>query len=499
MKHLSADVLVLGGGLAGLTAARRLLELKNADVLIVADGQGASPWVHGFNVPLGPGDSAGCFYDDTVKSGRGAADEKLVRVLCDGAEPCFRELLADGYKFNAGDDGYQLLSALGSSHPRVVSIGNETGAAILTGLRGSLSGRAEFVTGRALKLRTENGRVAGALVYSDTDGWVTVNSKAVILACGGFCGIYAFSTNKRDSGGDGVAMAYNAGCRVTGMEFIQFEPSAAVWPEELKGTSVITTLYAEGAVLRDKNGSRFMAERDPVNAELVNKDVQARAMAEVIAAGRGTEHGGVYIDATGVDAGLLKSKYASYYRRYADVGIDISKEPMEVAPAPHTSLGGVVISPECRTDLRGLYACGEVTGGIHGANRIGGNAGLETLVFGRRAGETCAADLQSDVPDPGGWDEWAAPAVDPAGESAPYREWRREAGEILQEGAGVLRDEKGLGTAAVKLSDMRRAAESSGGDAFRRLRLLNDLTVAELVCDAALRRKESLGCHVRTD
>ncbi len=506
MKHLTTDVLVIGGGLAGLCAASRLLQLCTADVLIVADGRGASPWVHGFSVPLKDGDSAERFYEDTVASGRGAADERLVRVLCEGAKPRFDELLAAGYKFNTEGDGYQLLNALGSSYPRVVSIGNETGATVQSGLLEVLSGKAGFLNGRALKLRVSGGRVAGALIYLRSGEWATVAAKAVILACGGFCGIYAFSTNKRDSGGDGVAMAYNAGCRVTGMEFVQFEPSAAVWPAELRGTSVITTLYSEGAVLRDKDGVRFMAERDPVHAELVNKDVQARAMAGVIASGRGTPHGGVYFDATGVDPELLAAKYSSYLRRYADVGVDITKEPMEVAPAPHTSLGGVVITPECRADLAGLYACGEVAGGVHGANRIGGNAGLETLVFGELAGETCAADLaegsgnsMNSTDKLSDWDEWTGPLASPDGPAAPYEELRRETGEILQAGAGVIRNETGLRGALEKLAGIRRTAESSGGDAFERLRTLNDLTAAELVCRAALARRETLGCHVRDD
>ncbi len=500
MEHFETDVLILGGGLSGLMAAKHLTDRVSCRVMVAAAGLGASPWVHGFSVPVAEGDSPECFYRDTIESGRGESRADLARALCFDAEDCFRELQAAGLCFNREESGYQLLQPLGSSYPRVVSIGNETGPAILKMLKRELDGKVDFVSGRALRLRREGGRAAGALIRRlDAGSWMTVGARAVILACGGCCGIYAFSTNKPDSGGDGVAMAYDIGCRVTGMEFVQFEPSAAVWPASLRGTSVITTLYKEGAVLRDREGRRFMAEADPVNAELVNKDIQARRMAQVIAAGRGTDHGGVYFDATPVDPDLLREKYPAYVRRYARAGVDITHEMMEVAPAPHTSLGGVVITPEGCTDVPGLYACGEVAGGLHGANRIGGSAGLETLVFGRRAGEACAADLDPDIRPVGGWEEWAEPLTAEDGASADWEGLRRSLGEAMQEGAGVLRDERGLRNALAELKAIRCRTETAGGDAYRRLRLQNDLTAAELICAAALKRRGSLGCHTRTD
>lgn len=584
MRHLSADVLIVGSGLAGLSAAVKIAgeslgRHKSARILIVRDGEGASPWVHGINMPLYPGDSPEIFFRDTLSSGAGAADTALARALCYDAGDCFNELCGMGLEFNREGEGYQLLKPLGSTYPRVASIGNETGAVIMEKYREILSAcdTVDYITGRALRLKKEDGRVRGALIYLTKEKkWLTVSSKAVILACGGFCGIYAFSTNKRDSGGDGVAMAYDAGCPVTGMEFIQFEPSAAVWPKALIGTSVITTLYYEGAVLRDKDGRRFMADYDPVNAERVNKDLQSRRMAEVMAQGRAGEHGGVYFDATSVDPAILKSKYPMYVRRYADVGIDITKEMMEVAPAPHTSLGGVAATADGRTDVPGLYACGEVVGGMHGANRLGGSGGLAALVFGRRAGLACAADLAGglgrddkvsgtdgvgscglerendrstagpgradgvgggdleregnrdtaggfgldeahgglgqdeyrDAPEASreesddtaaDWDKWANSYTKPEGSEADYGAMRREMGEALQRGAGVLRDEGGLKRAIRKLTDLKDKAENLGGDAYQRLRLLNDLATALLVCEGALGREKSLGCHVRVD
>ena len=505
MKHRQADVLIIGGGLSGLMAAKHLTDASSLRPLILADGQGASPWVHGFSVPVCPGDSAEAFYQDTVISGYGINQPALAWALCGDAQDCLEEVRALGLTFNRQGDGYQLLKPLGSSHPRVVSIGNETGPAIMQRLRSELEGKADWLpNARALRLRVEDGRVLGALVYdAKQNEWITIAARSVILASGGFCGIYPFSTNKRDSGGDGVAMAYEAGCRLTDMEFIQFEPSAAVWPDALRGTSVITTMFYEGAVLRDRDGKRFMLESDPVNAERVNKDVMARRIAGAVADGRGTEHGGVYFDATPVGAETLHASYPAYVARYERVGVDITKEMMEIAPAPHTALGGVMISPECRTDVAGLFACGEVIGGLHGANRIGGSAGLETLVFGRRAGDTCAKDAPGFAIEWEGWDDWAQTLLVGQGDASDAQALRGRMGQALAAGAGVLRTAEGLEKALEELAQVRREAEGLSGHtpeaAFARLRLLNDLRAAELVCRGAYERRESVGCHTRLD
>lgn len=222
--------------------------------------------MHGFNVPVYPEDSADIFLQDTLASGQGLSDPALARALCQDAAEVFDEIRAMGLSFNREKDGsYQALRPLGASWPRVVSIGNETGAAILTRLKEMLKGSVtELPATRALKLLKDGSRVCGALAY-DAAGkrWLNLRANAVVLACGGYCGIYPVSTNKRDSGGDGVAMAYEAGAELCDMEFIQFEPSAAVWPRELVGTSVITTLLFEGAVLRNRDGERFMLRYGP--------------------------------------------------------------------------------------------------------------------------------------------------------------------------------------------------------------------------------------------
>lgn len=469
--------------------------------LLVQDGQGASPWVHGFNVPVRAGDSAEAFFNDTIASGQGLSDPALAWALCSDARTILSELEGIGLSFNRDGNEYQALRPLGASFPRVVSIGNETGAAVLALLRKQLAGKVdELPEARAVRLLKHDERVCGALVYDRQKGiWRTLSAKAVVLACGGFCGVYPMSTNKRDSGGDGVAMAYKAGAALCDMEFIQFEPSGAVWPRSLIGTSMITTLFFEGAVLRNREGERFML-RYGDEAERVGKDVLARRIAAEIAAGQGTEHGGVYFDATAVGRETLESDYAMYVERYRRVGIDLSREPIEIAPMPHTSLGGVRIDADTRTTVEGLFACGEVTGGLHGANRIGGSAGLETLVFGRRAGKSAAAYAKT------------APSVEP--EMEPITYGKASAAEPLQalrqhvqqslwgalnatRSGEVLR--RAIDDTLGSLRSVGQLACSDDAELFQKERLFNDMLAALLALQSALARDGSLGCHVRTD
>ena len=342
---------------------------------------------------------------------------------------------------------------------------------------------------------------AAALAY-DAAGkrWLNLRANAVVLACGGYCGIYPVSTNKRDSGGDGVAMAYEAGAELCDMEFIQFEPSAAVWPRELVGTSVITTLLFEGAVLRNRDGERFMLRYGP-EGDRVSKDVMSRRIVAEIARGKGTEHGGIYMDITGVDPARLASGYQMYVQRYRNVGIDITKEWIELAPAPHTALGGVRVDAQGHSTVQGLFACGEVMGGLHGANRIGGNAGLETLVFGRRAGRAAGGLARSAgpcnvAPEP-------APQLAEESCSSKIAALRRGMREALWDGVNAVRDAQGLQKAINVFSDGLEAVSALRGvdaqESFELLRLKNDMIAAHLTALSALTRADSLGCHARSD
>jgi len=430
------DVLVIGGGLAGWRAAEAAVAAGRS-VALVANGSGNSPDIHALNVPVGAGDSVELFVEDTLKSG-GTCDPALVEVLCRESVK-----LAEEFPFDRNADGsYKMIQPLGCSVPRCVSIDHKIGAWALARIKRALAGKVELVQGRVTALEaggsqftaTVNGRDARSpsatggtpvvpVRQAATGGTpvvpvrqaatgetpvVPVGARAVVLATGGWCGKYDFSDNPPELRGDGIALAQSLGAAVRDLDAVQYEPTVALAPSRLRGIPVITTMLHEGATFRNRFGKEFLPDKH------ANKDAISQAIRAEIEAGRGVpargapetcgeepargapETCGVWYDATGVPREILETRYADTVRRYAACGIDITREPMLVAPAPHTSLGGVAIDVRCRvlradgTPIPGLFAAGEVTGGVHGRNRLGGNAGTEVLVFGRIAGESAA-------------------------------------------------------------------------------------------------------------
>lgn len=514
---MGIKVLIVGKGLTGLVAAWQLLEQCNKEQLeieIVSDGSGASPYVHGFNVPLHPADSVDIFKKDTMEGGYGLSNPELVNCLCEDSEE-MPVLLESLQVFLEKKDGeYKLLKPLGSTWPRVTGSGNHTGAEIMNRLNALLKSRKEVTftsSARVLRLDVKDGKVQGAVLWDKKkEQFEYREADAVLLANGGFCGIYPFSTNTPDSGGDGIAMAYEAGAVLTDMEFIQFEPSVALYPEEVRGKGVITTMFYEGAVLRNGNMERFMKrEGDEGPGECVGKDTLAKAIYREMQEGVPTEHGGVYFDATGVACRKLMESYDSYVERYKNVGVDITKEPFEIAPGAHTALGGVVVNTDCETNIEGLYAAGEIIGGLHGANRVGGNAGLETLVFGRRAASGMhsyllhvAGNKKEKRLESGEERIWAllheeSPAID----IKEIQHIREKMESLLQDNLFVIRNGENLKQTVVCLEELEAHVKtcSCKENPFEKIRLENDLTCASLLAKAALARTESVGCHVRKD
>ena len=381
------DVLVIGGGLAGWRAAEAAVK-AGASVALVANGAGNSPDIHALNVPVRDDDSVERFMSDTIRSGRGACDHALVETLCRESVK-----LASEFPFDRSPDGsYKLLQPLGCSVPRCVSIDHRIGAWALAKIRRELAGKVEVIKGRATALMPSSSLFA--LRYSPGGEDAVVTAKSVVVATGGWCGKYEFSDNPPELRGDGIDMAVGLGAAVRDMDAVQYEPTVALAPGKLRGIPVITTMLYEGATFRNRDGKEFLADKH------ANKDAISRAIFAEIEAGRGVD-GGVWFDATRVPHEILNTTYVDTVKRYAAAGVDITREPMLVAPAPHTSLGGIVIDTRCRvlrpdgSPIPGLFAAGEVTGGIHGLNRIGGNAGTEVLVFGRIAGLEAAKNAMS--------------------------------------------------------------------------------------------------------
>ena len=377
------DVLVIGGGLAGWRAAEAAVN-AGASVALVANGAGNSPDIHAINVPVREDDSVELFVEDTLKSGRGGCDRALVETLCRESVK-----LADEFPFDRNPDGsYKLLQPLGCSVPRCVSIDHRIGAYALAKIKRGLSGKIEMVKGRVTALSFNSKLSTFSFQLGDHDS--PCEARTVVIATGGWCGKYDFSDNPPELRGDGIDMAVKLGAATRDMDQVQYEPTVALAPERVRCIPVITTMLFDGATFRNAKGEEFLSDKH------ANKDEISRAIFAEIEAGRGSD-GGVWFDATQVPRGILDTTYIDTVKRYEAAGVDIHREFMLVAPAPHTSLGGLVIDTRCRvlrtdgTPIPGLFAAGEVTGGIHGFNRIGGNAGTETLVFGRIAGEEAAS------------------------------------------------------------------------------------------------------------
>ena len=366
-----ADVLVVGGGLAGWRAAAAAAR-AGASVRLVANGAGNSPHIHALNCPVLPGDSAERMFADTMSSGHGTNDPALVRALCAGAVA-----LKDEFPFDRDAAGvYRTIQPLGSSIPRCVSIDHAIGAYALAQARAEAGDGVAVAEGRVVGLSVEPaGRDAPAFVARLESGG-EVRAKAVVLATGGWCGKYAFSTNPPCLRGDGVALAQTLGAAVRDMDAVQYEPTVRVEGPR-RGVPVITTLLHAGAKLLNDGGAEFLPDAR------LNKDELSKAICAEMDRMGAT---GVWYDLTGcADEAIL------------NCNMDLAERRIRVAPGPHTSLGGVVVDADCRVldtagrPIPGLFAAGEVTGGLHGRNRLGGNAGTEVLVFGRIAGAHAAA------------------------------------------------------------------------------------------------------------
>ncbi len=507
MNHIQTDVLVLGAGLAGLEAAW-VAAKKGLKVTLLSKGASASPWVLGFNAPVGANDSIARYCEDTLQGGWNLGDPALVSEIASGSLETIDQMRSLGQDFDQTDHGYHLLQPLGCSVPRLVHTQNRTGLHSLHALRAALSEMNVTLLEpyMATELLVQDGKVRGAAaVQMDAPNALLAEAGAVVLATGGSHLMY-HSTYPLCQTADGFSMAYGAGATLTDMEFVQFEPCRAVWPKPL---GISTTLLAKGGKLFNCRGERFILNSYPAEGA-VPKDVLARLIALEIAAGNATEHGGVYLDLTDVPEDEIKVNHKLYYERFINEGIDLTKERVEVGPSAHSMMGGVQIDPGAWTGVDGLYAAGEVTGGIHGANRLGGNAGAEIYVMGRIAGHSAAhavlgqnrnqrlkeATLQT------AWQKLQPP---PSGNTG------KEAFDALHEAllkqmaasAGAVRtaDSVFRGLDEIKRLQSQTAALRPNGfpALLRRLEVLHLAETGALVCAAALARTESRGVHYRAD
>lgn len=509
MERVTAEVLVVGEGIAGLMAALAA-QRRGASVLVIALGGGASGWLQGVNVPLGhadPRDTPAAHYEDIIREGRGISDPALVGDLVEGLAPAFFDLVGLGVEFARDHDRYRQRHASGSTYARCCFVASGMwGPVARRVLRSHLStGGVRFERLRLVRLLTHGGRVCGAVAVRPRVGApILVRCGATVLASGGVGNLYARSTYPGDVFGTSCAAAFRAGARISDMEFVQFEPLVVYRPQALRGFVMPTTLFGDGAVLRDRSAIRFLIESRPQGEKGIGKEDLVLAMAEVARRGRGLPRSGaVWLDARDVPRQVLEG-YPWLYPVLLRRGVDLSRDLVEVLAAAHTTLGGVVVDAARRTSVGGLFAAGEAAAGTHGAGRLAGGSGSDVLVSGVRAGRSAAEDVSAPVPWPTLEDAFRETFVDEAISGiapVPAQAALRRARTLLGRAAGILRMEPALRAAYEEIRGLFAAHEPTGPlpPGAAAWRVADALLVSGMILEGALARRESRGAHQRVD
>ena len=550
------DVIVIGAGGAGLRAAIEAGAPGTRVGLICKSLLGKAHTVMaegGAAAALGTvieKDNWRVHFRDTMRGGKMHNDWRMAQIHAQEAPDRIRELEAWGALFDRTPDGRISQRPFGGhTHQRLAHVGDRTGLEMIRVLQDKAvhSGVAVHMECTVIRLFVVDGRIAAALAYvRETGRFVLFRAPAIVLATGGIGKAWRITSNSWEYTGDGHYLAYAAGAELIDMEFVQFHPTGMVWPPSVRGILVTEGVRGEGGVLRNARGERFMfryipdmfrkdyadteAEADAWVVgdrlkhrrppELLTRDVVARAITREIAEGRGSSHGGVLLDIASKRPGdYIRKKLPSMYHQFKELaGVDITREPMEIGPTIHYVMGGVRVDAETQmSTVPGLFAAGEVAGGMHGANRLGGNSLSDLLVFGRRAG-LHAAELARR--ESGG--EKRASAIPPADVAAAIEAalepFERPGGEnpfaiqsALQEAmqlhAGIVRDDLGLAEALRRLGELGGRLRQVGVGGSREynpgwhtaLDLHPLLSVAEMTVRAALERRESRGGHTRVD
>ncbi len=516
------DVLVIGGGLAAMRAALASVAAGARTGLMLKGvlGKSGSSAIAGgglaavMDVSDVPEDSIQKHFEDTLASGDYVNDPELVRTLVTHAGESIRELARIGAKFVSKEDGeIDVFLAPAHSFRRSVRVEGGGTAQMIGPLTEHVRRQPIEIMERAtaLEILRDGERAAGVLAVCGGMR-VLFRAKAIVLASGGAGRIYPLTSNMAESTGDGYAMALRSGLALTGMEFVQFTPTALAFPKALEGTSTGGVLLGlEGTRMWNSKNERFMERFDPVRKEASTRAVLSRAIQAQVVEGHGSPHGGVYLDLTGNDPQTLERLAAPFMKQLAPHGIDIRRQPIEIAPAVHYFMGGVEIDARTATAMSGLYAAGEVAGGVQGSNRLSSNSLSDVNVFGRIAGAQAAAHARSHAALP----EWAG--LQAAARRALERTWNPEAHgaapaldalhaklkRVTFAHAGLVRDADSMkaGIAAIEAlrGELAALAPAGGEDLRQYYEVGNMLDVAEAVTRAALHRQESRGAHFRVD
>jgi succinate dehydrogenase / fumarate reductase flavoprotein subunit len=519
-----ANVLIIGSGAAGLRAA---IAAHQAGCEVVVVGKRPRGDAHtvlaagGINAALGnvdPADSWQQHFADTFEEAYHLSNPRMVEIMVKESPAEVLQLADWGARFARLPDGRLDQRFFGAhTYRRTCYAGDYTGREILQTLDRKVSelGITVFENQYISRLLVADGVCFGAFGFDITTGARTVYlADAVVLAAGGHTRLWRRSSSRRDENtGDGIFLGLQAGAELMDMELVQFHPSGMVTPEDWAGTLVTEAVRGEGGILRNSLGERFMQRYDPERMELSTRDRVAMAVYTEIIEGRGTPNGGVYLDISHRSKEYILEKLPRMYRQFLEAQmLDISRQPMEVAPTAHYSMGGVVVDPETTaTAVEGLYAAGEVTAGLHGANRLGGNSLAETLVFGRRAGEYAAArslSLTQSRRDPTAIRAAHAELdalIHPGSQLA--RPLQRALRDTMWASSGVVRTEERLIHGLERIDELKEQAKNvdvrPSSEGYKDLALALDLRAALVVAEATLlgarERRESRGAHARSD
>jgi fumarate reductase flavoprotein subunit len=526
VERRETDILILGAGGAGLFAALHAHKANpRLKVTIAVKGllgkSGCTRMVQGgYNVALAPGDSVERHFMDTIEGGKWLNDQDLAWILVTQAQVRIRELENDlGCFFDRNPDGTVHQKAFaGQTFDRTVHKGDLTGIEIVNRLAEQVWARGieRLEEHRALELvRTPDGSaLAGVLMLDIRRGaFVFVRAKAVLLATGGGPTMYKYHTPSGDKSCDGLAMALRAGLPLRDMEMVQFHPTGMLAGPDTRmtGTVLEEGLRGAGGWLLDKDGARFMSDYDP-RGERATRDVVSRAIFDAIRKGRGTALGGVYIQMSHLGSDKVRKSFKGMVERCADCGFDLAGGRVEVVPTAHYMMGGVPFRADCSTELDGLFAAGEDTGGVHGANRLGGNGVANSTVFGGLAGDAMAAWIAGKslrTPDEASIAAGIARATAPFGRAAADLEPIRETlYDAMWEEVGIVRDAASLARGREALARLTAQLARAGvADATREfamtwqdwLNLDNLVLVSRAIAEAAEARTDSRGAHFRAD
>lgn len=503
------DVLIIGSGLAGLTMALKVAPDKKV-CLVSKRGLDdcSSNWAQGGIAAVQTDDdSLEAHIQDTLIAGAGLCDPDVTRLVVNHGRETVEWLINEGVPFTRelDDSGYHLTREGGHSHRRIIHAADATGHAVQTTLAEKVRKHpnikllenhiaVDLITARKMGIAEDE--CLGAYVLNNKTGKViTIGAQHTVLATGGAGKVYLYTTNPDVSTGDGIAMAWRAGCRVANMEFIQFHPTCLYHPQA-KSFLITEAVRGEGGILKLPDGTRFMPQHDE-RAELAPRDIVARAI-DFEMKKRGIDC--VYLDISHRPADFVLSHFPTIYRRCLELGIDITKEPIPVVPAAHYCCGGVMADQVGRTGLPRLYAIGETAyTGLHGANRLASNSLLECLVFGQAAAQDILVKADKTIPNLPDWDE--SRVTDADEEIVITHNWN-ELRRFMWNYVGIVRTSKRLTRAMNRIHLLRDEVH----EFYRNFRISNDLIelrnllqVAELIVRSAMERHESRGLHYSKD